>query len=199
MPKTSKRRETNRPAPYKPYNLRTSIAPTPTMAVVQSPVHTPFTPHHMQQMWPDPSQSMGYQPQPMLPTYMPQMHHLPPQQRQQQQQLQQHPGQSAPWTAEEDNRLLDAKIAGLGWGEIHERYFPNKSGNACRKRHERLMMKVRTTDWSPDRIRRVMAEYNAPGVKEEFWSRIAARCGERRWEDVEKVVSRVVNAPKSQV
>ena len=83
--------------------------------------------------------------------------------------------------------LIDAKSQGLGWNEIHQRFFPNKSGNACRKRHERLMVKLRTTEWDNARIQRVMAAYNEPGVREEFWSGIAHRFGER-WEDVEKVV-----------
>lgn len=99
-----------------------------------------------------------------------------------------YPGQSALWSPEEDNRLLDAKSSGLGWNEIGKRMFPNKSGNACRKRHERLMAKLRTTDWDNVRIQNVMAEYNAPGVRENFWGMIAHRSGEQRWEDVERVV-----------
>lgn len=88
---------------------------------------------------------------------------------------------------------MDAKGSGLGWNDIHEKFFPNKSGNACRKRHERLMVKLRTTDWDDSRIKRVMAVYNDPGIREEFWSRIAQRCGER-WQDVEKVVCQSVTA-----
>ena len=117
----------------------------------------------------------------------PYMHHLPaPVQPPQLTQPQ--PGQSAPWTAEEDNTLMDAKSQGLGWNDIHQRYFPMKSGNACRKRHERLMQKLRTTDWDEDRIKRVMTEYNTVGVRERFWTVIATRVGEQRWEDVERVV-----------
>ena len=82
---------------------------------------------------------------------------------------------------------MDAKSSGLGWNEIHQKYFTNKSGNACRKRHERLMVKLRTTDWDDERIKQVMAAYNSPGVRQEFWTEIARRVGER-WEDVERVV-----------
>ncbi|RMZ89948.1 hypothetical protein DV736_g2833, partial [Chaetothyriales sp. CBS 134916] len=97
-----------------------------------------------------------------------------------------HPQQSAPWTNGEDMMLLDAKSKGLGWNDIHEKYFPSKSGNACRKRHERLMVKLRTTDWDEARVRRVWDEYVREGVRREFWEAIAQRCGER-WEDVERV------------
>ncbi|RMD39707.1 hypothetical protein DV735_g5426, partial [Chaetothyriales sp. CBS 134920] len=97
-----------------------------------------------------------------------------------------HPQQAAPWTNGEDALLLDAKSKGLGWNDIHERYFPTKSGNACRKRHERLMVKLRTTDWDETRVRRVWNEYVREGVRREFWEPIAQRCGEQ-WEDVERV------------
>ena len=91
---------------------------------------------------------------------------------------------------------MDAKGSGLGWNEIHQKFFPNKSGNACRKRHERLMVKLRTTDWDDQRIRRVMNEYNAAGLRQDFWTQIARRLGER-WEDVERVVCHTI-ATKNQ-
>ena len=107
---------------------------------------------------------------------------------QHQPQTQHHPGQSAPWTQDEDNFLIDLKDSGLGWSEIHQKFFPKKSGNACRKRHERLMVQLRTTDWDDQRIRRVMNEYNAPGVPQPSYIQIARRLGER-WEDVERVIN----------
>lgn len=182
MPKRTTKRETKRPAPYNlraPATVQTSTA----MATALTSPMTPWTPHHHQPMWPDPH--MGYPPQqqPMMQSYMPLSAPLPPPHPQ----PPSHPGQSAPWTTEEDTALMDAKSSGLGWNEIHQKIFPNKSGNACRKRHERLMVKLRTTDWDNTRIQRVMAEYNAPGVRQEFWSKIAQPFGER-WEDVERVV-----------
>ena len=179
MPKArSTKRETKRPAPY---NLRAS-APGHTSGSMAtaliSPVAT-WSPHHGPPMWSDPH--MGYQqPYHYIPVSAPQPPPPPMPQPS-------HPGQSAPWTSDEDSTLIDAKSSGLGWNDIHQRYFPTKSGNACRKRHERLILKLRTTDWDHPRIQRVMAEYNAPRVREEFWSRIAHNVGER-WEDVEKVV-----------
>ena len=97
------------------------------------------------------------------------------------------PGQSAPWTTEEDNLLIYLKAQGLGWYEIHKRYFKTKSGNACRKRHERLTVKLRTIDWDKARIRKVMNAYDAPGLRQQLWSQIAIEVGER-WKDVERVV-----------
>jgi Myb-like DNA-binding domain len=109
-----------------------------------------------------------------------------------------HPGQSAPWTTEEDSTLIDAKSSGMGWNEIHQKCFPTKSGNACRKRHERLMIKLRTTDWDHNRIQRVMMEYNRPHMREDFWGRIANAVGER-WEDVEKVVCQQYSQTNTQL
>lgn len=91
---------------------------------------------------------------------------------------------------------MDAKSQGLGWNEIHQRHFPLKSGNACRKRHERLMQKLRTTNWDDGRIRKVMAAYNNPGIREQFWTDLANRVGEDRWEDVERVVCETVSTRK---
>ena len=133
--------------------------------------------HHPGQM--DPMMH-SYPPQAVMPPQpTPQLHH---------------PDQSAPWTTHDDEVLTNAKAAGLGWNDIHQRYFPAKSGNACRKRHERLMQRIRRTDWDDDRIERVLAEYNRGGVREDFWSSIASRVGER-WEDCEREVLRQVPFP----
>jgi Myb-like DNA-binding domain len=192
MPKTVTRRETKRPGPY---NLRTSAATTISAsnmaAALASPV-TPWTPHSHQHMWPDTQLDYSQQHFNIPQTYampvqppapQPQHHHMPHHSG-----GAGHPGPSAPWTPDEDNRLMDAKVEGLGWNEIHQRYFPNKSGNACRKRHERLMTKMRTTTWDLGRIQAVMAAYESAGVRAQFWSKIAQQVGETRWEDVERVV-----------
>ena len=52
-------------------------------------------------------------------------------------------GGSAPWSQEDDLQLTKARSEGLNWGPITSRYFPMKTPNACRKRHERLMEKRR--------------------------------------------------------
>ena len=96
------------------------------------------------------------------------------------------PGQSGPWTAEEDAVLLEERSRGLAWDDIHNRRFPNKSGNACRKRHERLLAKARDTDWDDNRVHNVLIIYNRH--REDLWKPVAEQVGEK-WEDVEKVVS----------
>ena len=48
-------------------------------------------------------------------------------------------GQSAEWSSEDDELLMWARLEGLNWQPIASLYFPNKTSNACRKRHERLM------------------------------------------------------------
>ena len=186
MPKRTTKRETKRPAPYD-LRLPVSRQTSTSMATALASPMSPWPPQHSQSTW-DPN--MGYYPQQTHQSMM-QYNHIPisapPPPLPQPVQTSSHPGQSAPWTTNEDSTLIDAKSRGLGWNEIHQRFFPNKSGNACRKRHERLMVKLRTTEWDNARIERVMTAYNMPGVREEFWGNIAVRFGER-WEDVEKVV-----------
>lgn len=96
------------------------------------------------------------------------------------------PGTSGPWTAEEDSILVDERSRGCAWDDIHNRHFPTKSGNACRKRHERLMVKARESDWDEARISNLLSLYHSR--RESIWGTLAEALGER-WEDVEKVVS----------
>lgn len=95
------------------------------------------------------------------------------------------PVQSGPWTAREDDILIKARSQGLAWEEIHKQCFPNKTGNACRKRHDRLLIKARDPTWDEARIQKVVYRYNR--ARESMWRPIADQVGER-WEDVEKVV-----------
>jgi hypothetical protein len=96
------------------------------------------------------------------------------------------PSQSGPWTQAEDEILLDAKSQGLSWEEIHRQHFPGKSANACRKRHERCLMKMKRTDWDEARIQRVRDAYirNRPMI----WAPLVNDIGETL-EDIERVVS----------
>ena len=45
------------------------------------------------------------------------------------------------WLLEHDELLMQARMQGLGWQHIASTYFPYKTANACRKRHERLQEK----------------------------------------------------------
>ncbi|KAK5467843.1 hypothetical protein LTS15_000816 [Exophiala xenobiotica] len=95
------------------------------------------------------------------------------------------PSQSGPWTSEEDDILIKAKGQGLAWEEIHKKFFPNKTGNACRKRHDRLLIKARDPTWDEARTQKVVARYNR--VRDQVWRGIAEQVGEK-WEDVERVI-----------
>jgi hypothetical protein len=100
---------------------------------------------------------------------------------------QQHRSQSAPWTAQEDDRLLRSKRQGLQWDVIQKKYFPDKStGNACRKRYERLENKRRATDWDEPRLQKLAVAYM--DMRQEIWGPLAKRLGEK-WDHVEKKVS----------
>lgn len=94
--------------------------------------------------------------------------------------------QSVPWTAQEDDCLLESKRRGLQWDAIHKQFFPTKSGNACRKRYERLENKRRGTEWDEARLERLAVEYKK--MRREIWEPLAQALGEK-WEHVEKAVS----------
>ncbi len=85
---------------------------------------------------------------------------------------------------------MQARSMNMAWGAIHEKHFPTKTANACRKRYERLMLKRRGTDWDEDRTARLAMAYK--GMREQTWSPLAKELGER-WEHVEKAVSCLCN------
>ena len=82
--------------------------------------------------------------------------------------------------------LLDAKGRGMSWEEIHQQHFPGKSANACRKRHERVLAKMKNTDWDDARIQRVTDAYNRH--RESIWAPLCSELGESM-SDIEKVAS----------
>ena len=48
---------------------------------------------------------------------------------------------SQSWPPEKDTLLMQARRQGMDWEPIASRFFPDKTANACRKRHEQLMEK----------------------------------------------------------
>jgi len=90
------------------------------------------------------------------------------------------------WTLEEDEKLIQARVEGLSWEPISQKYFPTKSANACRKRHERLMERRSHDDWDHTRLEALATAYME--CRKEMWSHIAERMGER-WTTVEAKVS----------
>lgn len=102
------------------------------------------------------------------------------------------PRPAAIWCAADDDKLLQARASGLNWQPIANQYFPNKSANACRKRHERLIERRQASDWDAEKLDRLAQEYVA--MRKEMWDALAAKLGER-WNVVEAKVSLVAADP----
>ncbi|EEY20994.1 conserved hypothetical protein [Verticillium alfalfae VaMs.102] len=71
----------------------------------------------------------------------------------------QHRASSGAWTPQDDQTLLAARAQGLNWAQIQITYFGNKTPNACRKRHERLMERKGADDWDNRKLERLAKEY----------------------------------------
>jgi hypothetical protein len=92
---------------------------------------------------------------------------------------------AAIWSTSDDEVLLRARASGLNWQPIASRNFPNKTANACRKRHERLIERRHVDDWDNQKLELLAQEYLA--CRKEMWEMLAARLGER-WNVVEAKV-----------
>lgn len=95
---------------------------------------------------------------------------------------------AAIWSAADDEILLQARASGLNWQPIATRHFPNKTANACRKRHERLVERRHAEDWDSQKLEMLAQEYMI--CRREMWEVLASRLGER-WNVVEAKVSRL--------
>ncbi|KAH7166335.1 hypothetical protein EDB81DRAFT_284255 [Dactylonectria macrodidyma] len=95
----------------------------------------------------------------------------------------QHRASSGAWTPQDDQQLINARMQGLNWGQIQANFFPTKTPNACRKRHERLMERKGSDDWDNQKLQRLAREYMS--MRKEIWSGLAARTGEK-WNVVEQ-------------
>lgn len=92
---------------------------------------------------------------------------------------------AAIWNPTDDEVLLQARASGLNWQPIASRHFPNKTANACRKRHERLIERRHVEDWDARKLELLAQEYVA--CRKEMWEMLASRVGER-WAVVEAKV-----------
>lgn len=90
------------------------------------------------------------------------------------------------WSSHDDAVLLSARSRGHGWSQIQKENFRNKSANACRKRHERLVAKRRGIEWNQEMLEKLSTEYSK--LREQIWQPLAHTVGEK-WQDVEKAVS----------
>lgn len=104
-----------------------------------------------------------------------------------------HPGQASPsrrpsstWLPQDDTILVQQRACGVGWKSIAER-FPDKTSNACRKRHERLMDRRKGGEWSAAKLDLLCKAY--VDVRAEMWTILAERTGRgEKWQMVEKKV-----------
>ncbi|KAH3985719.1 hypothetical protein HBH64_117190 [Parastagonospora nodorum] len=84
---------------------------------------------------------------------------------------------SSSWSAKDDETLIQARAQGLNWNQISPKHFPQKSANACRKRHQRLMERQNAEQWDGIKLGDLGQAYMA--VRREIWSILAAKVGEK--------------------
>jgi hypothetical protein len=92
---------------------------------------------------------------------------------------------SGAWSPSDDQTLMAARSSGMNWAPIQQTYFPSKTPNACRKRHERLMEKRSADDWDGLKLEGLAKNYM--GMRREIWSSLAEATGEK-WNVVEQKV-----------
>ena len=98
------------------------------------------------------------------------------------------------WTPENDELLMRARQQGLNWQPIASKHFPDKTSNACRKRHERLMEKRNNADnWDGVKMDKLSKAYLE--LREQMWKILADRVGEK-WQSVEAKVCYPTYEPK---
>lgn len=93
---------------------------------------------------------------------------------------------SGAWNPQDDQTLMAARAQGMNWAPIQSAYFPSKTPNACRKRHERLMERRSIDDWDEMKLENLAKHYMA--MRKEIWAPLAAQTGEK-WNVVEQKVS----------
>lgn len=96
-----------------------------------------------------------------------------------------HRPSSGAWSIADDRKLLAARSDGLNWSQIQTKFFPGKSSNACRKRHERLIDSKGRGNDEQVRMERIAEEYVQ--MREKLWRPLADKTGEK-WTYVERTV-----------
>lgn len=161
----------NTTAPPMPTSLAPSYEPYAVAPLMMHPPAHPAGGHHShhssisssyRHLTPDPQTRV---PQSSLPT--------------------QHRASSGAWNANDDQTLLGARASGQNWAQIQQNYFPTKTPNACRKRHERLMERKGADDWDNRKMETIAQEYMK--LRKEIWAPLAQRTGEK-WNVVEQKV-----------
>jgi hypothetical protein len=93
---------------------------------------------------------------------------------------------SGSWNPQEDATLMAARAQGMEWAPIQSSYFPWKTPNACRKRHERLMERRGADDWDEQKLEELAKTYM--GMRREIWRGLATQTG-LKWMKVEQKVN----------
>ncbi|KAI9741025.1 MAG: hypothetical protein M1834_002736 [Cirrosporium novae-zelandiae] len=94
------------------------------------------------------------------------------------------PTSNTAWSSADDAILVSSRAQGLNWGPISQK-FNNKTPNACRKRHERIMAKRQGEEWEHGKLEELARAYIA--CRQEMWEILARKLGmgERAWTIVE--------------
>ena len=93
---------------------------------------------------------------------------------------------STAWTSEDDNALMLARAQNLNWQAVASKWFPLKTPNACRKRHERLQQKRNAENLDGVKMEDLARAYLE--CREEMWQILASKMQEK-WTTVETKVS----------
>jgi len=188
MPKLTTRMTNNN---QNRYSLPPSMAPTATMAYYNLRAPTTVAPGYYETIpstaAPMQASMAAYEPYAVAPLTLPPTTHisavagqLPAQ----------HRTASAAWSSQDDAELLQLRASGKNWKDIHEHLLEHtgkdKSANACRKRHERLIASRNADDWDTRKMQRIAKEYMS--LRKEIWAPLAQRTGEK-WSVVEQKVS----------
>ncbi len=95
---------------------------------------------------------------------------------------------AGPWSALDDEHLMQARQRGMNWAPIAQEFFPRRSADACRRRHEKIMDGISTSeDWAPPKLEEMAKLYL--DLRKQMWSLMAYRLGESWWKVEDKVCS----------
>jgi hypothetical protein len=91
------------------------------------------------------------------------------------------------WSTSDDELLKEARISGDSWHQVRMKYFQTrKTSNACRKRHERLMIKALSAGLDGPFMDQLALAYMEK--RQEMWSLIADTMNFREWKTLEEKV-----------
>lgn len=95
------------------------------------------------------------------------------------------------WTPERDDLLVECHEKKMKWDQIAQQCFGGKvSGNACRKRHSRVLLeRQEPARWDEQKTSYMLGVYNED-LRQRMWSLYAQAAGNGvTWQECEKFVS----------